>query len=49
MTEKHVHVYERKSGAAFAHCTVCGRQERVENLVYLGDAPRSVGLGSAWR
>lgn len=50
----HVHDYSRGSiwGEKYhthARCTICGRYEPLVNLVYLGDAPRSVGTGSAWK
>jgi hypothetical protein len=48
--EKHVHVYERVGYSNVARCTTCSHREKLENLVYLGDAPPSVGRGnrSGW-
>jgi hypothetical protein len=49
---RHVHTYVRDAlvryfGAeSVARCSVCGRTDKLENLVYLGDPPPSVGPGT---
>lgn len=46
----HVHRYERIAQSGKARCTVkhCRATAKLEDLVYLGDAPKSVGSGSTW-
>jgi hypothetical protein len=47
---KHVHAYERIPMTFHARCTVCGLRRRLEDLVYFGEAPRSIGNGTtSWR